>query len=147
MGSKPKQFIIHAKHLTVQSKQSLSLYNVIVWVAGLLSNSLHECSSQHPRLLTSHPRLRSSKMKNKVVYGFCTDRNQVPIRELHHSVYQNHTSFSCKGIIQLEKVKSCGNGFCWALLFLYHSKFPKGYITIDSKRFLHMSDRVHNHCP
>ncbi|KAJ6915451.1 hypothetical protein NC651_017445 [Populus alba x Populus x berolinensis] len=58
MGNKPKQFIIHAKHLTIQSKQSLSLYNVIVWVAGLLS---------------SHPGLRSSTMKNKVVYGFCTD--------------------------------------------------------------------------
>ncbi|KAJ6925121.1 hypothetical protein NC652_018150 [Populus alba x Populus x berolinensis] len=63
MGSKPKQFIIHAKHLTVQSKQSLSLYNVIVWVAGLLSNN---------------PRLRSSKMKNKVVYGFCTDHRPKP---------------------------------------------------------------------
>ncbi|KAJ6915452.1 hypothetical protein NC651_017445 [Populus alba x Populus x berolinensis] len=73
MGNKPKQFIIHAKHLTIQSKQSLSLYNVIVWVAGLLSNNLHECSSQHPRLLSSHPGLRSSTMKNKVVYGFCTD--------------------------------------------------------------------------
>lgn len=77
-GSKPKQFIIQAKHLTVQSNKSSSLYNIIVWVAGLLSNNLHECSSQHPRLLTCHPRLCSSKMKNKVVYGFCTDHRPKP---------------------------------------------------------------------
>ncbi|KAL9400569.1 hypothetical protein Peur_009530 [Populus x canadensis] len=51
---------------------------MIVWVAGLPSKNLHECSSQHPRLLTCHPRLCSSKMKNKVVYGFCTDHRPKP---------------------------------------------------------------------
>ncbi|KAL9363657.1 hypothetical protein Peur_046442 [Populus x canadensis] len=64
--------------MTTTTSSSSSSIGGGVWVAGLLSNNLHECSSQHPRLLTCHPRLCSSKMKNKVVYGFCTDHRPKP---------------------------------------------------------------------